>query len=413
VCRSQCRAIPAKAAFLSFDHLARLTGVTYGDGTSVTVKYYDGNDNLRSITDSTGTTTFSSYDHRDRVTQKSSPRGTIKYSYDPVGNLNSKTDGSGTVTYVYDNVNRLKDLIDHGNFSPIHFLDYDDNDRPGTIIYNPAMTITRTWDGAGRALDISAAIQSRPVFDIGYDYYPGSNLLCSMFDNGTIAQYSYDALTQLTQERRVPSVPKALSACGQIFSGGANARTRDWTYDAHHNRATQAVTTYNYDAADELRQAIEPGSSPTTTYGYDRDANLTSRSDGLQLDYDSANRTVGITPPLSSGGAAKKLTLKYSGLGQTQRTSLQVGVALPTTFDYDGLGVGPSSSAQSVDSPSLSDLGPSGSISGLGSSGSLISVPLTIDLPHANTRRRLGQLTRWQQHLFLYYRPARIGKGIS
>src|SRR5205807_7185264 len=80
-----------KAAFLSFDHLARRTGVRYGDGTSVTFKYYDGNDNLRSITDSTGTTTFT-YDYRDRVTQKSSPRGTIEYTYDPVGNLKSKKD---------------------------------------------------------------------------------------------------------------------------------------------------------------------------------------------------------------------------------------------------------------------------------------------------------------------------------
>jgi RHS repeat-associated protein len=383
-----------KVAFFDFDHLARPKGVRYGDGTSVTFTYYDGNDKLLSITDSTGTTTFS-YDHQDRLTQKSSPRGTIEYTYDPVGNLTSKTDALGTVTYVYDNVNRLTVLIDHGAVNPIQFMDYDDNDLPRTIIYNPAMTITRTWDGAGRALGISAAIQSKPVFDIGYDYYPGSNLLCSMFDNGTIAQYSYDVLAQLTRERRVTGATKALAGCGQIFSGNVtNVSNRDWTYDAHHNRATQDVMAYNYDAADELALAIRPpdprfsfgsgsslsfgsgsslsiGRPSLTTYGYDLDGNLTSRSDGLQLDYDAANHTVGITPPLVSGGPAKKLTLKYSGLDQTQRTSLQIGSAPATTFDYDGLGIGPSSSTQGFGSgfakPTLD----------LGSSGSVISGPST------------------------------------
>jgi hypothetical protein len=51
-----------------------------------------------------------------------------------------------------------------------------------------------------------------------------------MFDNGTIAQYSYDVLNQLTRERRVTGAPKALAACGQIFSGNVtNAVNRDWT----------------------------------------------------------------------------------------------------------------------------------------------------------------------------------------
>jgi RHS repeat-associated protein len=73
------------------------------------------------------------------------------------------------------------------------------------------------------------------------------------------------------------------------------------------------------------------------------DGNLMDRSDGLHIDYDAADHTVAMVPPAISGGAAAELTMKYTGLDQTQRTFLKRRGATPTTFTYDQTGIGPSS----------------------------------------------------------------------
>jgi YD repeat-containing protein len=82
-----------------FDSLSRLTRVAYQDGW-VELEY-DGNNNLKSRTESWAGTTTYDHDHRNRVIQKSSPLGTVTYTYDGAGNLTSKTDAGGTVTYGY------------------------------------------------------------------------------------------------------------------------------------------------------------------------------------------------------------------------------------------------------------------------------------------------------------------------
>ena len=177
-----------------------------------------------------------------------------------------------------------------------------------------------------------------------YKYKLGSNLLqCFTDTDGTITVYSYDVLNQLTAEDRLTGLPSA--NCPDQMIG--NAGHREWTYDINNNRASQTlgtqqtITLYQYDDADELTSTstlrfpgfgttitnlLLPGfGTATNSYAYDRDGNLTGRSDGLSLDYDAADHTTGITPPLIAGGAANKLVMQYSGLDQTQRTSLKVG----------------------------------------------------------------------------------------
>jgi YD repeat-containing protein len=306
-----------------FDSLSRLRRVAYEDGW-VELEY-DGNNNLKSMTESwNGTTTFA-YDPRNRVIQKSSPLGTVSYAYDGVGNLTSKTDAGGTVTYAYDAVNQLMSLNDHGTV--VTYEPRDENNRSHKVTY-PGMTIYRDRDHGGRVKRILAqaptsGFSAGTLVDLRYEYEPESNLLHSFTDtDGTIAEYSYDALNQLTGETK-------------RTAGGLNAGQRAWTYDANNNRASQTsggrfATYYDYDDADQLA-----GNT------YDRDGNLTIRSDGMKLDYD-AGYTLAITPAPSAGGAAAKRTMRYTGLDQTQRTSLKIGKAPATTFTYDGTGIGPS-----------------------------------------------------------------------
>jgi len=257
-------------------------------------------------------------------------------------------------------------LTDHGAI--ITYDDYDENNRPRIVSYPNGMTINLDWDGAGRVRRIQAVTPaSGPLVDLRYQYVPGSNLLhCFTDTDGTIAVYSYDVLNQLTAEDRHTGLPSDVCTDQQLIVG-SNAGHRAWTYDANNNRASQILglqprqttTLYQYDDADELASTSTPGfpgfgttitdlfppgfgTTTINSYAYDRDGNLTDRSDGLRFDYDAANHTTGITPPLIAGGAANKLVMQYSGLDQTQRTSLKVGGAPATLFTYDGTGIGPS-----------------------------------------------------------------------
>jgi RHS repeat-associated protein len=354
----------------SFDGLGRPLSVVYEDGSRVNFNGYDGNNNLLSRTDSTGTTSFE-YDHRNRVVQKSSPLGTVTYIYDSVGNLTSKTDAGGTVSYEYDAVNQLSRLIDHGAVVTYSKPEEprDENNRSHKVTYPHGLTVYRDWDGAGRMKGIKAvaptsemtaapqpppgpAPSPRPLVDLKYTYYPNSTLLAELADadgTGTVySDYYYDHLNQLNV---------------QTMTKANFVDYREWQYDNNNNRISQTihlplprqVTCYTYDKADQLfgtstpkaRGACEPDafSGGDTLYSYDEDGNLTSRggSNGLKLDYDAADHTIAITPPLSAGGAAAKLTMKYTGLDQTQRTSVKRGTAPATTFAYDGTGIGPSS----------------------------------------------------------------------
>jgi RHS repeat-associated protein len=271
------------------------------------------------------------YDHRNRLIEKSSPLGKVTYTYDGVGNLKSKTDAGGTVSYEYDEVNQLRTINDHGAL--VTYDPRDENNRSHKVTYPGGdMTISRDWDFGGRIKSILAKSSAGTIADLKYEYEPGSNLLHTFTDSdGTIAEYSYYLLNQLTGEIRRTADGRSV---GQTI----------WTYDDNNNRASQTVvgvhgttTYYDYDDADQLL-----GNT------YDLDGNLTNRRDGLVLDYDPADRTVAITPPPSGGGVAAKQTLMYAGLDQTQRTYVRIGKAPGTIFTYDATGTGPSSERAAV-----------------------------------------------------------------
>ena len=80
------------------------------------------------------------------------------------------------------------------------------------------------------------------------------------------------------------------------------------------------------------------GAASATTYSYDANGSLTTRSDGLSLSQDAANLTSSITPP---GGS--QIPMSYSGLNQTER--VQAGTA---SFVYDLLGLSRRSDASGV-----------------------------------------------------------------
>jgi RHS repeat-associated protein len=278
----------------TYDAIDRLTSTTYTGGISVSATY-DTDGNLLTQTDPAGTTTYT-YDALGRQTQKTLPDGaTLTYTWDGQGNLRSVTDAGGTVAYTYDADDRAATITDP--FGGITSLTYDADGNETRRTYPNTSFIARFYDPSSRIIEVHASAMS----PFTYSYLKqGSDttLRQSMTDGAGTTTYTYDAANR---------VLRALTT-------GSNPSDYLYTYDGVGNRLTQdangTVTTYTYNAADELTQA------GGATYTYDANGSQTGSSLGLALSYNTANQNSSATPP---GGSPTAMT--YAGNGQTTRTS--------------------------------------------------------------------------------------------
>lgn len=97
---------PETSETYTLDELDRLTGVSYGDGTSTTSTYHPSGkrDNVTSTGGARPGDGTYRYDDASQLTALEGPAGTIGFGHDANGNLTSTTAGD---TYSYDDGNRL------------------------------------------------------------------------------------------------------------------------------------------------------------------------------------------------------------------------------------------------------------------------------------------------------------------
>ncbi len=70
---------------------------------------YDNNGNLQTLTDSSGTTTYT-WNARDQLVSLSGPSVTASFQYDAVGRRKSKTVNGTTTHFLYDGLNVVQEL---------------------------------------------------------------------------------------------------------------------------------------------------------------------------------------------------------------------------------------------------------------------------------------------------------------
>ncbi|NOT58269.1 MAG: hypothetical protein HOP18_27005 [Deltaproteobacteria bacterium] len=70
---------------------------------------YDNNGNLQTLTDSSGTTTYT-WNARDQLVSLSGPGVTASLTYDGVGRRKSKTVNGTTTHFLYDGLNVIQEL---------------------------------------------------------------------------------------------------------------------------------------------------------------------------------------------------------------------------------------------------------------------------------------------------------------
>ncbi|MCA9135403.1 MAG: DUF4595 domain-containing protein [Planctomycetales bacterium] len=391
-----------------FDERSRLIQ-TIDPTDGMTEFVYDAVDNLAVLTDPVGNATTFTYDSRHQVNAETDPLGNIiRYQYDLNGNVTQKTDRNERVTkftyddvdrlvnetwiapdeaivneivYAYDKVGNLTSVTD--DFSGLEFT-YDARDRVGSVDNAltpdaPHVVLGYTYDGVGNVTSVSDTIEGTP---------------------GATTSYQYDALNRQTQinqsgsgvsDKRVDFLYNALGQFASIdrFSDllGTQPVVRTaYTYDdlnrlvdlRHSNAATDVafyeyeydsssritsindidgLTTYSYDARDQLIGAdrsdgdvrgdesytydangnrIESHlhgdgyvtgaanrllSDGTYNYEYDNEGNMILRTEIATGDYrvfqwDHRNRLVSVSDFLTNGDPVQRVEFEYDAFGR-------------------------------------------------------------------------------------------------
>ncbi|GAA6619284.1 RHS repeat domain-containing protein [Scytonema sp. NUACC26] len=342
-----------------YDALGNLEKVTFGNNTFKQMSYRPGDNRLGTVTLPSGETIKYDYYESGQVkTQTTKNNGVVKdkvsYTYTTEGAVKTMTDSTGTTTYRYDSNNRLYG-IDYANGSSISYT------------YDPVVGRLKTVTEKGSA--------TATAYTTEYDYDVFGNLNWIKDPLGGITTMKYDVVNSL-KERTLPNGVKTVyeyddldriksivhtNAQGQVLTsvtyeregiGEPSKITREdgsyvkleydealrvekesyynasgtllkettYEYDASGKRKVQSSTTngnrtFNYTAGYQLDTVTETGE--TENYDYDANGRLTLiNRDGktLDLDHDAydhlttvKNKTTGKTTQYIYDGTGNRI----------------------------------------------------------------------------------------------------------
>lgn len=300
----------------SYDALNRLTTKTNPDQSSVNYTY-DLNSRLTQVQDATGTYGFA-YDNMNRLTQTTTAytfltarNFTVQYTYDAGSNRKTMTDPEqGAYQYTYDALNRLSNIQD---FQQLNYgFTYDNLSRRKTLTRPNSITTSYSYDEISHLLSVLHKNSGGTTLDgATYTYdNAGNRLTRTDKQTGIKLTYTYDNIYQL-----------------QTAKQGSTTK-ESYTYDLVGNRLSSlGVSPYQYNASNWLT------SIPGTTYNYDNNGSLTSKSDGTTYSWDYENRLTQVVLP----GTGGTVTFKYDPMGRRiQKAFTQASTTTTTNYVYDG-----------------------------------------------------------------------------
>lgn len=258
----------ARNAIYQFDAGGNLVSVTDRKG-QVTQYSYDGLNRLTQIQYDDGATKSYSYDNGNRVTQiVDSQNGTVTFTFDGLDQLLGVQASQASIAYTYDAGGRRTSMT--VNSDPSIVYSYDDADRL-TAITQGSTTVSVGYDLVGRPTTMSLPLG----FVRSYEYDAASRLTALRYAQGGTSAgellYTYDAAglrTAVSGGLARVELPQAVSSA----TYDAGNRLSDWgseasTYDENGNVLTAGLTTYQWNARDQLVGISGPGM--TATFEYD------------------------------------------------------------------------------------------------------------------------------------------------
>jgi RHS repeat-associated protein len=307
----------------TYDKMGRVLTRTYPDSSVVSFAYTP-TGKRATMTDARGTTSYA-YDSRDRLVKLTYPDGRIlAYGYDANGERTTITAKFGstslTTTTTYDVAGRPATVTDP--LGRIFSVTYDGDGGPTLLLYPNGTETTYAYDARHRTTDLAnvESAASTPIATFSYVLDSEGKRIQVREADATVRQYGYDEQSRLTSENVTGSLTYA----------------KTFTYDVVGNRLTQTTTgsaaatvNYTYDTRDRLTN------ENSTTYGYDVNGNLTSKSGEATYAWDFENRLTSAT--MSSGTA---VVHAYDPDGNRVQTSVTPsgGTAATTNFLVDTSG---------------------------------------------------------------------------
>ncbi|MFF5055016.1 LamG-like jellyroll fold domain-containing protein [Micromonospora sp. NPDC000663] len=304
---------------------------------------YDALGNVVEETDPAGTTSYT-YDQLNRLTVRDEPsktnddRALTRYTYTRTGEVLSVTGPTGArVESTYDDLDRqvTQTVVERRPTTRnlVSKLAYDDAGNLTSTVSPSGATTVNTFNGAGDITRSTAPTGEAMIF--GYDF-AGRQVRVS--DGlGRTTRVGYDQFGN-----RVATL--------NLKADGTVLRTQTYGYDVAGNMTSSkdpynTVTTYEFDAADQLVKQVEPtdGDPITTTFGYDAAGNRTRYTDGRNNSTIYTYNSLGlpesaIEPATASHPAAadRTWTVAYDADGNAVRLSAPGGVSRTRTYDAAG-----------------------------------------------------------------------------
>jgi RHS repeat-associated protein len=342
----------------SYDTNDRLSNVSYSDGTHSVAYSYDADGNRASMTDAAGTQGYS-YDNRDRLTAVTRATTAFGYSYDAANNILERVYPDGTTTdYTYDNDGHLATVISGGSTSAYSY-DAAGNQIGLGLPSGNGYTESRTYDRAGRVIEVKNANASSMLSKYDYSYDPAgettqittlNRVENYTYDNrGRLSEvcyiatpcgssdphisYTYDPVSnRLTESTATDTTTSVYDAGDQLTSTTDASGTTSYSYDLRGNQTQAGARTFSFDLTDKMTSTTAAGT--TTNYSYDGDGNRLQALDGTTTNYlwDVNNQM----PQLATESNASGTTLRSYVYGSS-------GIAMNTGgatyyFHHDRLG---------------------------------------------------------------------------
>jgi RHS repeat-associated protein len=297
----------SRQTLFSYDALNRQSAIIDPVGGQTQLAY-DARDNLHSVTDPRNLqTTYTQNGFNDSVGLTSPDTGPSSYSPDSAGNPAQSTDARGRVgNYSYDALDRLTQ-VQYSDQSIHYTYDTGTNARGRLSSFSDGSGSTHYgFDSLGRIVSKSQTVGT-VTSTISYGYNAAGQLTSTTTPSGQVIGYSYSnsRISGIT----VNGAPLLSNVLYAPFGP-----TRGWTW------GNGTLTVREYDSDGRLTTIDSAG---LTTYAYNADGTIASRSDDA---------------PVPDNATASNLTLTVPSASNRIGSVLEEATSTTRSYTYDAAG---------------------------------------------------------------------------
>jgi RHS repeat-associated protein len=283
---------------------------------------YDATGHITSSKDPAGATATNTIDPAGQVTAISYSDGVTpnvtSIGYDADGRRLSMTDGTGTSSWSYDTFGEVTSSV-NGAGATVSY-GYDNDGNPTTITYPDASVVTNGYNNADQLATVTDAASNKTTFGYNAD---GANTTTAYPNSDTLTNGYNTAEQQTSITLQQGSTTLGALSFGRDNAGQVTTRTPS-------GQLTGTAQTYSYTSLQQVK------TDSTGTYGYDPANNPTALLGATQkfdtagqLCWTSATTSANACTSTPAGGTS------YTFNADGQRTAATPGTGTASSYTYN------------------------------------------------------------------------------